>query len=168
MRWQCKSCGDWHDGLPFSYGFTPPVRARKNALSRLLPPGRFSGELYRDNGSNFIFANLVLPVLDSDQAFQWTVWVTLSDETFERTKKLWTTKGRESELPYFGWLATEFPESLYPSTWNLKTHVITQPVGIRPHVELEPTDHPLSVEQREGITMARVQEFATVLMHPRR
>jgi len=30
--------------------------------------------------------------------------------------------------------------------------VHTQPVGFRPHVEVEPTAHPLAVEQREGVT----------------
>jgi hypothetical protein len=35
-------------------------------------------------------------------------------------------------------------------------------------VELEPTDHPLPVEQRQGITMARVQALAELLLHPGR
>ena len=29
----------------------------------------------------------------------------------------------------------------------------------RPYIELEPTDHPLAVEQRKGITADRVAEF---------
>ena len=32
-------------------------------------------------------------------------------------------------------------------------------------IELEPTDHPLAVEQREGITLARVIEFAERVLH---
>ncbi len=32
-------------------------------------------------------------------------------------------------------------------------------------IELEPTDHPLAVEQRVGITLARVQEIAETLLH---
>jgi hypothetical protein len=35
----------------------------------------------------------------------------------------------------------------------------------RPLVELEPTDHPLAVEQRTGITLGRVQEIAETLLH---
>ncbi|HTJ32767.1 MAG TPA: DUF2199 domain-containing protein [Dactylosporangium sp.] len=49
---------------------------------------------------------------------------------------------------------------------SLKTHVHTQRVGKRPHIELEATDHPLAVEQRTGITLSRVQEFAELLLHP--
>ena len=79
--------------------------------------------------------------------------------------QLWTTPGRESEPPYFGFLCTELP--LYqPSTLGLKTMVHTQPVGYRPTVELESTEHPLAVEQRTGITLARVQEIAELLLHP--
>ena len=51
-------------------------------------------------------------------------------------------------------------------TLNLKTEVHTEPVGTRPHVVLEPTDHPLSVEQRSGITVRRVPEIAELLLHP--
>ena len=54
----------------------------------------------------------------------------------------WKTPEREQEPPYFGWLSTELP--VYPlTTLNLKTSVHTQPVDTRPHIEVEPTDHPL-------------------------
>jgi hypothetical protein len=162
MRWQCGRCGDWHDALPFSYGSDPPV---KQSILARVRPGRFGGELCRGGGSNFIYARVVLPLIEAKETFEWTVWVSLSDANFARTKKLWTTHGRESEPAYFGWFATELPPGIYPSTRNLKTHVITQPVGIRPLVELEPTDHPLAVEQRTGITMDRAREFAALLMH---
>ena len=32
--------------------------------------------------------------------------------------------------------------------------------------ELEPTGHPLAVEQRTGMTRARVQQIAETLLHP--
>jgi hypothetical protein len=59
----------------------------------------------------------------------------------------------------FGWLATAIA-GYRPSTLGLKTNVHTQPVGERPLVELEPTDHPLAVQQRDGISLARAQEIA--------
>lgn len=33
-------------------------------------------------------------------------------------------------------------------------------------MQLEPTDHPLALEQREGITLQRVQAIAARLLHP--
>lgn len=114
----------------------------------------------------FVRGRIVIPVLDADGAeFDWGVWVSLSPENYARASELWDTPGRETEPPYFGWLSTELP--LYqPSTLLLKTHVHTQPIGQRPLIELEPTDHPLAVEQRTGITLARVHEFAETLLYP--
>lgn len=39
------------------------------------------------------------------------------------------------------------------------------PVGERPVIALEATDHPLSLEQQHGITMARVQQMAEAAWH---
>ena len=69
-----------------------------------------------------------------------------------------------SEITYECRLSTDLP--LYqPSALSLKTLVRTQPVGQRPLIELEPTDHPLAVEQRTGIMLVRVQEIAERLLH---
>lgn len=92
------------------------------------------------------------------------MWVSLSRDIFARAVSLWTTPGRENEPPCFGWLSTDLP--LYqPSTLQLRTRVHMQPVGTRPLIELEPTSHPLAVEQRTGIRLARVQEIAETLLH---
>ncbi|MYX38659.1 DUF2199 domain-containing protein [Streptomyces sp. SID8377] len=47
-----------------------------------------------------------------------------------------------------------------------RTNAHTRPVGTRPLMELEPTDHPLAVEQRTGITQDRVREIAMAVPHP--
>ncbi len=70
---------------------------------------------------------------------------------------------RTEEPPYFGWIATSL--SGYPDTLKFKAMVRTREVGERPLIELEPTEHPLAVEQREGITMERVQRLAEALLH---
>ena len=104
-----------------------------------------------------------VPVAEVQERFSWDVWVSLSQKNFARACELWQKPGREREPPYFGWLNTALP--CYPNTLNLKTMVHTREVGRRPWIELEPTDHPLAVEQREGITLARVQEIAELLLH---
>ncbi|WP_258308924.1 DUF2199 domain-containing protein [Streptomyces sp. NWU339] len=117
-------------------------------------------------GQHYFVKGLVeIPVIGSDEVFSWGVWVSLSRESFARMADLWDTPGRESEAPYFGWLTTDLP--LYsPSTVNLKTYAHSRPVGDRPFIELEPTDHPLAVEQRTGITLDRVREIAEAILHP--
>lgn len=104
-------------------------------------------------------------MIGGEDVFSWGVWVSLSKVNFSRALEVWNTPGREAEKPYFGWLCTEL--ALYPeSTTNLKTNAHTRPVGNRPFIELEPTGHPLAVEQRNGITPDRVREIATAVMHP--
>ncbi|MEV4868584.1 DUF2199 domain-containing protein [Streptomyces syringium] len=113
----------------------------------------------------FVKGLIEIPVIGSDDVFSWTVWVSLSRESFARSADRWDTPGREAEEPYFGWLSTDL--CLYsPTTINLKTRVHTRPVGQRPLIELEPTDHPLAVEQRTGITVDRVHEIAETVFHP--
>jgi hypothetical protein len=89
--------------------------------------------------------------------------VSLSRTEFERIVRLWDDPSRANEPPYFGKLATRLPG--YPETLNLHVNLHTAEAGTRPYVELEPTDHPLAVEQRSGVTMARVQQIAESYLH---
>ncbi|MFE9689271.1 DUF2199 domain-containing protein [Micromonospora sp. NPDC005806] len=164
LGYTCGTCGLRHEEPPLSYRTHAPVY--------------WSGELAADTDSEltpdlcvihgehfFVQGNLDIPLLDTEGHFSWGVWVSLSGANFGRTVELWETPGREAEPPYFGWLSTELP--VYgPSTVNLKTHVHMRPVGVRPLIEVEPTDHPLAVAQRTGMTMAQVRRIAEQLLHP--
>lgn len=162
---RCTGCGEWHDELPMSFGATAPFwydaiapeeRGRRAEIS--------SDQCILDGKHYFVRGCLELPVVDGPEPFVWGVWVSLSEASFQRMSELWETPGREQEPPYFGWLSTSLPG--YPETVNLKTRVHTRPLGERPLIELEPTDHPLAVEQRRGITLERVREIASQLLHP--
>ncbi|WP_245240666.1 DUF2199 domain-containing protein [Streptomyces spiramenti] len=110
----------------------------------------------------FVKGLIEIPVIGCDAVFSWGVWVSLSRESYSRVSDLWNRPGREAEEPYFGWLTTDLP--VYPTaTFNLKTLVHTRPVGERFFVELEPTEHPLAVEQHGGINLSRVREIASTL-----
>jgi hypothetical protein len=160
---RCEGCGEWHEELPFSYHYTAPAYWRP--------------EFGRERGSDltedqciigdehfFVRALIRIPVLDAGQDFEWGVWVSLSQENFWRMTELWTTEGREAEPAYFGWLSTELP-TYAQSTLLLSTDVHSQPVGCRPLVELERTEHPLAIEQREGTTLTHVRKLAEQLLH---
>jgi hypothetical protein len=164
VSFECRCCGERHDGLPFSYGSNAPAYWRHELGSQ--EASLLSEEQCVIAGEHFfVRARIILPVSDAETDFDWGVWVSLSERNYHRMGELWTTSGREQEAPYFGYLATEIP--LYqPSTLTLKTNLHTQPVGQRPLVELEPTDHPLAIEQRTGITLARVQQIAEAMLHP--
>jgi hypothetical protein len=48
---------------------------------------------------------------------------------------------------------------------NFKTRVHLRDNGVRPYIELEPTNHPLAVEQREGIAVERVAAIYASMAH---
>jgi hypothetical protein len=159
----CGRCGQRHDSVPFAYAFNAPAYWSRTVVGE--DDCVLEEELCIIRGeSYFVRARILIPVTDADTDFEWGVWVSLSLPNFTRMLDLWSTPGRESEEPYFGSLSSAIP--IYePTTVELKTHVHTRPVGERPLLELEPTDHPLAVEQRTGITAARVRQIAEEVMH---
>ncbi|MEV7729834.1 DUF2199 domain-containing protein [Streptomyces sp. NPDC087917] len=164
LGFTCSCCGEHHAELPMSYSapapdvWSPDFEADPESLlssDRCVIQGRFF----------FVKGLIEIPVVGREEVFSWGVWISLNKVNFAHAVEMWDTEGREAEAPYFGWLCTEL--SLYsPATTNLKTNAHTRAVGRRPFIELEPTDHPLAVEQRAGITMDRVREIASTLRHP--
>jgi hypothetical protein len=111
----------------------------------------------------FIRGCLEIPVIGEKEAFAWGVWVSLSRDRFGDFIACFNAPTRSHIGPFFGWLSAELP--LYASTENLKTHVHLRDDGVRPYIELEPTDHPLALAQRNGMTVDRVAEIYAHLMH---
>lgn len=110
-----------------------------------------------DEAHFFINGCLELPIIGEDDPFIWNVWVSLSADNFFKVIDLWDEPARVDLGPMFGWLSTDLP--IYPDTINLKTNVHMRGVGLRPLIELEPTNHPLAMEQRNGITRSRVDDI---------
>jgi hypothetical protein len=77
--------------------------------------------------------------------------------------ELWDDPKRTEEPPYFGWLSNSIAG--YPETLNLKTNVHTRSLDLRPTIELERTDHPLALEQHEGISAERLRELVELHLH---
>jgi hypothetical protein len=102
----------------------------------------------------FVRGVIFLPVRDGDRAFGIGAWVSQSRANFERYA------ADEAMEPTFGWLVNRIER--YPDTFLLKTRVHFREGNHRPSIELEPTEHPLAVEQRTGITLARAWE----MVHP--
>jgi hypothetical protein len=111
----------------------------------------------------FVRGCLEIPVRGERNPFIWGVWVSLSKSSFDQFVKCLDAEKRSHIGPFFGWLSAELP--LYPSTENLKVRVHLRDDGVRPYIELEPTEHPLAVEQRRGTTAERVAEIYSRLEH---
>jgi hypothetical protein len=104
-----------------------------------------------------------VPIVGTAARFTWAVWGSLSQTSY-RSLFLRLGRAKGEAGPYFSWLCTELPVALYPSTALLKAHVYERGKGRRALMVLEPTEHPLAVEQRDGISVARARELATALV----
>jgi hypothetical protein len=164
FRFKCTSCDEWHEGVPtfganaplYFYGIPDEERGKRCVLD--------SDTCIVDQEHFFVRGCLEIPVHGETDAFSWGVWVSLSQAHFAEFKAHYDEPKRSHIGPFFGWLSAELP--LYPSTENLKTRAHLRDGGIRPYIELEPTDHPLAVEQRNGISVDRVAEIYAFFMHP--
>ena len=163
FRFKCTSCGEWHEGMP-TFGADAPLyfysvpAEERDGRCRLT-----SDTCVVDRQHFFIRGCLELPVHGAAEKFVWGVWMSLSEANFERFIAVFEESKRSHIGPFVGWLSAELP--LYPSTENLKTRAHLRDDGVRPFIELEPTDHPLAVEQRNGITVDRVAEIYAYCVH---
>ena len=164
FEFQCHTCGQLHKGMP-TFGWDYPI----NVLD--IPPEERDKRV--DLGSDdcvidgkwfFVRGCIEIPVFGLDEPFIWGTWVSLSEKSYARFVKLYETEGREDEPPFFGWLNHTPPG--YPFEELYKTMVHLRPVPTRPLIELEPTEHPLAVEQRNGITVDRLKEIVETIKHP--
>ena len=164
MSFTCRTCEVEQDELPLCFGADAPATWDALPESERSKRSRLTDDVCEIDGQHFfIRGRLEIAIHGSNRAFAWLVWSSLSESNYRRAQDLWSTAGREQEPPYFGWLNSALPG--YPSTVNLKVLVHTRPVGERPWVELEPTEHPLSLEQRNGITWQRVHEIVHGVTH---
>ena len=159
----CRTCGASHEEMPRLLTVAAPA-----AWQALTETERRRGHLTDDqciidDRWFFLLGRLELPVDDGGEPFTWMTWVSVSEDNFLRSSELWQTPGREREPPYFAWIQSALP---YPEpTLNLKADLMTQPVGQRPKIFLQETEHPLWREQKHGISTARVQEIVESILH---
>lgn len=81
----------------------------------------------------------------------------MSKESFWYILDKWTAEIPADEPPIAGLLCNRI--SGYPDSKELRCSVRLRSDNRRPLIVLEPTDHPLAVEQRDGITLDRVKEI---------
>ncbi|WP_186382366.1 DUF2199 domain-containing protein [Amycolatopsis rhizosphaerae] len=89
-------------GPPLSYGTRAPAYWRDDLASQ---PGNLltADQCVIANEHFFVRARIVLPIVDSPETFEWSVWVSLSPGNYQRACDLWNDPARVNEPPYFGW-----------------------------------------------------------------
>jgi hypothetical protein len=162
LLWTCPCCGKQYDKLSFAYALDEPdlwrsVPEEERPYRAVLG----TDSCVIDQKIYFIRGRIVIPVIGSNDPFIWGTWASVSQKSFERFGQLWDVAIRENEPPFPGQLGSDIP--IYPATSELKCNVVMKNARRRPSFELETTDHPLAIEQRNGITLDRVKEIASLV-----
>jgi hypothetical protein len=161
--WTCACCGKQFDTLPLDWAFEAPNYWNDIPEAERATRGMLSSDFCIADEHYFIRGCLQVPIIGSDDRLVWGVWASQSATSFARARELSDRDPDPGEKPRFGWLCNEI-RIYQPSTLHLRTSVHFQPRNRRPLIELEPTDHPLAIEQRDGITLERVQEIVAPMM----
>ena len=164
FKFKCKSCGEIHEGMP-TFGFPFPIQyldipetERESRVSLGTDACVIDEEWF------FVRGCIEIPVEGSEDPFIWGAWVSLSESSFQLFRQYLGEDQRSHIGPFPGWLCSDM--KVYPQTCvNLKTSVHLRDHATRPYIELEPTDHPLAVEQRHGMTAERVAEIYAEMIH---
>lgn len=156
MAYQCTICGESHDELP-ALGFKCPDYADLVPIEERRERVKIDDDLcVVDNEYFFIRGSLIVPIIGQQEGLNFAVWVSQRTDHFMSYVENFDT---DDIGPYFGWLGNEFNFHHQP-TLNLETLARFQGNGLRPNIELKESEHPLSVAQREGVSLDQAWEIA--------
>lgn len=161
MSYLCTVCGEKHDDLPYigidkpDHWWDVPEEERDQRIELT------SDTCIIDNEDFFIRGIIEIPVLDYPNNFGFGAWVSQKRENFFT----YLDNFDSGDIgPFFGWLCTKI--AYYEEdTLLLKTMAHFQSEGLRPKIELEETNHPLSADQHKGITLDKAWEIVHFYMN---
>lgn len=161
--WTCKCCGRTYSRLPLSYGFSAPdylyfvpeaERPSRTILDRYI--------CAIDDQDFFLRGCLEIPIIGREEKFVWTLWMSLSKQSLKRFVDLTALPVPADEPPRLGRIGNALPG--YPVTLEMRGRLHFRGDGLVPLVRLDDADHPLARDQRDGISLDRLQELAPLIM----
>ena len=162
-EWMCPCCGENHGGL-FDLVVPKPDIWQDGTETIPSSEGRYPTTGLTDDlcvvDGEFFFVRVVLhlPIIGAPEShFAFGAWSSLSRENFDLYYETYDDEKQDHLGPWFGWFSNRLKG--YPDTLSMKCQVYPQNNGQRPSIELEPSDHPLALEQQNGITLDRILEL---------
>jgi hypothetical protein len=156
MAFKCRTCGQEHEGLPMDIGFARPadfLAVPENQRERRC---RFTDDVGVIDGQHYYVRGILpVPVHDAGEDFVWGLWARVSWEDIERYRALWNADG-SNEPPFPGQLSVEDRPG-YEGLDGHEVMVQSRAASDRPAFRLSESEHRLSREQRDGITLHQVE-----------
>ena len=163
--YKCPCCGEVYGDLPLCFGhdrpdyyWSVPEEERESRIE-------LQDSLCIIDDHYFHRGELIIPIIDYDDDLVFHIWTTISEENFKKRIELWRKAKRIKESPYFGWLQSHVPT--YGNTLHIKTRAWEQKVGYIPLIEVGEENHPLTIDQSNGITFEKAKVKVAMILQQR-
>ena len=159
----CKKCGERHEGIP-DLGYALPLPIAELSADERAQRAKISDDFCTLDEENFFVRGVLeLPIIGQADRFGLGVWSSLRRINFQRYVETFEDKDQSKLGSFFGWFSNRLPN--YPDTFLLKCEVHPRDGNKRPSITLQPTDHPLSLEERFCIELEKVLELLSGSYH---
>jgi hypothetical protein len=158
-RIRCKHCGKEHEEIDTQIGFGKPDAYFKVPETERDQRTIVNSDICDIDRSRF-FARGVLQIpVHEHEHFGWGIWVEMRAADFDRYMSLYESPDQANEPPLRGHIATSIPAYREDSLGIPVSVQLTGPTT-RPILFVnEGVDHPIADEQRNGISMDRLNDY---------
>jgi hypothetical protein len=163
FRFKCSKCDEWHEGIPAFATAAPSAYEAMSEEEQQLRGILDEDCCVLDDETFFIRGLIEIPVRGQSTPLVWNVWASIDEEAFAKFVQSYEQLHRAHIGPFEGRLSARLP--IYPDTENLGLRVHLRDKPLRPIFELQLSEHPLAVEQQEGITTERLSEIVEQCLH---
>lgn len=164
FSFKCHCCGQIREGGP-SFAYDEPSQVSAVPEEQRASRVKIDEDLCSLDGEHFfIRATLEIPIKGASEGFLWGVWVTQSRENFYRYVE--TFNQDQTGMGSFGWLNVDMPGYRTPGEQTVHLPADICWGNERPEVRIHTDqDHPLAIDQREGLSWDRAVELALMIGH---
>ncbi len=164
FEFKCSTCGELHKGIP-TFGANYPMNVLyvpEEKRKELVDLG--DNECVIDGSSFYLRGCIEIHVHGYEDNFIWGAWVIVKKEDFIEYISFPENGDRSTLGPYYGYLNGHFLP-YEEDCDDLKIIIHPKKSGLRPYLELAPSDHLLYQEQKNGINSERVSEIYEIMLH---
>jgi hypothetical protein len=155
MQFDCSICGEQHNELP-DIGHDKPAHWWDIPEDERTERAELTSDTCIIDGEHFFIRGVIeIPIHEYHGSLGFGVWVSQKRENFQTYLDNWNTS---TIGPFFGWLCT-WIEYYEEDTLLLKTMAHFRGEGLRPLIRVEPGEHPLAIDQYEGIRLAKAWQI---------
>lgn len=162
-NYQCSCCGETFEEMPLCFGGTFPAYYFSVPAEEREQRVQLEESLCVIDEKHFFHrGRLTIPIIDHYDDLVFNVWTSISEENFCLRVELWESKDRINQEPYFGWMQTNVPT--YGETLSLRSIAIEQGLDLIPEIKIIEENHPLTLDQENGITFEKAISIVNEIM----